>query len=84
MSDFYKNFKPLDLDLHGVRLPSFEIERETKRYFKVSEDIDNYDFLRQLCITAFKNLNLKEGTDEYNAYRKRAKYEYNFRKQHIF
>ena len=75
MSDFYKEFKPLALNLHGVRLPSFEIEKEVKHHFKVSEDIGNYDFLRKLCITAFKDLGLKEGTDEYNSYRERAKHE---------
>ena len=75
MSDFYNNFKTLELDLHGVRLPSFEIEKETKRHFKVSEDIDNYNFLRKLCITAFEELNLKKDSADYNAYRERAKYE---------
>ena len=45
MSDFYTDFKELDLELHGVRLPSFEIEKEIKREVKVSEDLNNYDFL---------------------------------------
>ena len=75
MSDFYKDFKKLDLDLHGVRLPSFEIEKEVKREFKVSEDIGNYDFLRKICLDGFKTLGIEKGTKEHDEYVERAKHE---------
>ena len=75
MSDFYKDFKTLDLNLHGVRLPSFEIEKDVKRELRVSEDLNNYDFLRKICLDGFNNLDLEKGTEEHNAYVERARYE---------
>ena len=75
MSDFYTDFKELDLELHGVRLPSFEIEKEIKRELKVSEDLDNYDFLRKICLDGFNKLDLKKGTKEHDEYVERARYE---------
>ena len=53
---FQKSFKGISLDLHGVRLPSFDIPLEEKRRAKVSEDIGNFDFLRALCLNGFKSL----------------------------
>ena len=75
MSDFYTDFKELDLELHGVRLPSFEIEKEIKRELKVSEDLNNYDFLRKICLDGFNKLDLKKGTKEHDEYVERARYE---------
>jgi DNA polymerase-3 subunit alpha len=75
MSDFYTEFESLDLNLHGVRLPSFEIEKEVKRSLKVSEDLNNYDFLRKICLDGFKKLDLEKGSEDHDAYVKRAKYE---------
>ena len=49
----------MDLELHGVRLPSFNIEKSEKRQLQISEDVDNYDFLRALCLNGFKKLKLK-------------------------
>ena len=43
---FKSHFKGIDLPLHGVRLPTFDIEDQYKREIGVSEDISNYDFLR--------------------------------------
>ncbi len=75
MSDFYTDFKKLDLELHGVRLPSFEIEKEVKRELKVSEDLNNYDFLRKICLDGFNKLDLKKGTKEHDEYVERARHE---------
>jgi DNA polymerase-3 subunit alpha len=72
---FSENFKDIKLDLHGVRLPSFHVPNEEKQKIKISEDVDNYDFLRALCFEGFKGLDLKKGTKEYDSYVKRAKYE---------
>ena len=60
-SKFSDNFQKLDLQLHGVRLPSFDIPKEEKHKIKVSEDVNNYDFLRALCLHGFKELGLKRG-----------------------
>lgn len=49
MSEFLSQFKELDIPLHGVRLPSFDIDMKYKRGLGVSEDISNEDFLRALC-----------------------------------
>ena len=72
---FQKSFKGISLDLHGVRLPSFDIPLEEKRRAKVSEDIGNFDFLRALCLNGFKKLNLEKETKEYDKYVDRVKYE---------
>jgi DNA polymerase-3 subunit alpha len=49
MSTFLSQFKELDIPLHGVRLPSFDIDIKYKRALGVSEDISNEDFLEALC-----------------------------------
>ena len=63
-------FSNLELDLHGVRLPSFSIDNKYKHELGVSEDIANYDFLKALCEQGLKSKNL---TDP--AYRERLDYE---------
>ena len=73
--DFKSHFKGVSLPLHGVRLPTFEIEDKYKREIGVSEDISNYDFLRSLANTGFKNLKLNKKDPNFNEYVDRAKYE---------
>jgi DNA polymerase-3 subunit alpha len=75
MNNFAENFKDLDLPLHGVRLPSFDIDNKYKHELGVSEDINNYDFLRELCTNGFKKLGFKKGSKEYKEYGERGKYE---------
>ena len=58
-SNFEKKFSKLALDLHGVRLPSFEIDIKDKRKIGVSEDIDNTEFLKALARAGFKKLGVK-------------------------
>ena len=53
--NFCKDFEDLDLPIHGVRLPSFEISSTYKSENKVSEDCSNYDFLKSLCYNGLKN-----------------------------
>ena len=74
-SDFTSGFAELNLALHGVRLPSFEIDKADKRRLRVSEDLDNYDFLRAICLTGFKDLKLKKDSEIYEQYVDRIKYE---------
>jgi len=47
--NFLEQFEELELNLHGVRLPSFEISNEQKRKILVSESVNNKEFLRALC-----------------------------------
>jgi len=75
MESFIDNFKSINLNLHGVRLPSFEIDKKHKHKIKVSEDISNYDFLRELCLRGFKKLKIKKGSKEYIEYRDRGREE---------
>jgi DNA polymerase-3 subunit alpha len=72
---FEKKFKNYDLEIHGVRLPRFEIDKSHKHKLKVSEDCDNYDFLRKLSLNGFDELNLEKDSELYNKYVDRAKYE---------
>jgi DNA polymerase-3 subunit alpha len=72
---FCSSFGNYDLGLHGVRLPKFTIEKTEKHKIKVSEDISNFDFLRALCLDGFKKLNLVKGSEEYQRYVERIKYE---------
>jgi DNA polymerase III alpha subunit len=78
-NNFSDNFDFIDLDLHGVRLPSFHIPNEEKRKIKVSEDVNNYDFLRALCLDGFNKLDLKKNSKEYKEYVNRVKYELRLR-----
>lgn len=75
MPKFSDNFQDVKLDLHGVRLPSFHIEKKYKRALGVEEDMGNYDFLRSLCLKRFKELNLSKDSEDYKKYTERAKYE---------
>ena len=49
-----KKFKKIDLPLHGVRLPSFEISEQAKREHEISDEDDNNQILRKLCFAGYK------------------------------
>mgnify|MGYP003131936951 FL=1 len=51
---FLKKFKKIDLPLHGVRLPSFEISEQAKREHEISDEDDNNQILRKLCFAGYK------------------------------
>ena len=72
---FSSKFQDVDLGLHGVRLPEFSIDIQSKRHLNVSEDVSNYDFLRALSLNGFKDLNIDKSSAEYKKYVDRAKYE---------
>ena len=74
-SNFTSQFSKLNLPLHGVRLPSFSIENKHKRQVGVSEDVDNYDFLKAMALTGLKELGLKKSSKLYKQYVKRAQHE---------
>ena len=73
--DFSDQFENTELDIHGVRLPEFEIDLASKRHLGVSEDASNYDFLKALALNGFKNLNINKTDKDYKKYVDRAKYE---------
>lgn len=72
---FLSNFSKLDLGLHGVRLPKFDIDLSYKRNLNISEDVSNYDFLKALISNGFKKLNLSINQEEHKNYISRAKHE---------
>ena len=48
-------FKKIDLPLHGVRLPSFEVEDKYLNKLSVdNKNISNFDFLKQLCYKGYE------------------------------
>ena len=59
MNKYSDQFKEIELDLHGVRLPSFKIEEKYKRQIGVSEDISNKGFLKALCKKGLREKKLK-------------------------
>ena len=71
-----KKLKGYSFPMHGVRLPSFQIDLEEKRAIGASEDCTNYDFLRILSAKTFKEkVAPKLKKSEIKAYRDRAKHE---------
>ena len=74
-SKFTSQFSKLSLPLHGVRLPSFTIENEHKRQAGVSEDVNNYDFLKAMALTGLRDLGLKKNSKLYKQYVERAQHE---------
>ena len=74
-NSFLERFSPLDLPMHGVRLPEFKISNKYKHKHKVSEDVNNFDFLRAICLEGFKKLDVKKSSADYDKYVARTKYE---------
>ena len=69
---FTKKFKKIDLPLHGVRLPSFQISEDLRERLGASESEDNMKILRRLCYEGYEKrmsakqidpLKAKEHTD---------------------
>ena len=73
--DFSDKFEDTELDIHGVRLPEFEIDLASKRHLGISEDSSNYDFLKALALNGFKTLNINKSDKDYKKYVDRAKHE---------
>ena len=75
IKDFSDKFENTELDIHGVRLPEFEIDLSSKRQLGISEDSSNYDFLKALALNGFKTLNIDKSDKNYKKYVDRAKHE---------
>ena len=81
-SSFSDDFKKLGLNIHGVRLPKFEIQDEYLELIDNPDKVKNtYDFLIALCQKGFKNLNLKRGSKEHKKYTDRIYYELDILKE---
>ena len=55
-SSFLNKFDNYKLDLHGVRMPSFEVENKYKREIGLSEDASKLEFLKQKCYVRLNEL----------------------------
>ncbi len=75
MSSLTKNFKKYDLNIKGVRLPSFEILASHKKEAGVKEDCNNLTFLKALCNLKLKELKKDLPAAEFTKYSTRAKKE---------
>ena len=70
MTSYSDKFSDLELNLHGVRLPSFSIDNKYKHELGVSEDMANYGFLKALCEKGLKDKKLPK-----SSYWERLEYE---------
>ena len=51
---FVKDFRPIKIDMHGVRLPEFSVEEN-------KANVDNLSFLTSICYEGYENrLKLKQ------------------------
>jgi DNA polymerase-3 subunit alpha len=75
LTDFVNDFSGIETPIKGVRLPVLKIEDRHKKAVGLSNNCENYDFLRALCKKGFLDLNLKKGSKEYTEYANRIKYE---------
>ena len=72
----FDSFKNLGLDIHGVRLPKFQIQEDYLELIDNPEKVKNtYDFLIALCQKGFKKLDIKRGTEKHKKYVDRIYYE---------
>ena len=72
---FTEKFKDYELEIHGVQLPKFEIDKRHKHKLSISEDCSNFDFLRALCLAGFKKIHPNKNSPNYQKYADRVKYE---------
>jgi DNA polymerase-3 subunit alpha len=75
-------FKPLNLELNGVRLPEFKLPEKARKDFNISLD-NNEDILHELARIGFKNKSERGliPKDKIKEYGDRAKYELSCLKQ---
>jgi DNA polymerase-3 subunit alpha len=74
---FTKKFKKIDLPLHGVRLPSFQISDSLRDRLDASKSEDNVKILRRLCYEGYERRMLSRELDPSKAkeYTDRAEHE---------
>ena len=73
---FIEEFANIDLGLHGVRLPEYQLPSGEVKILGLKPEISNYEFLRELTLNGFREkVKFKKGSDEYNEYVDRVKKE---------
>lgn len=73
--NFHQEFKPIDLDLHGVRLPKFFIENKFLKLIENPSSVkSNYDFLKALCWKGLKEKDIPSKANK-KVYSSRLNYE---------
>lgn len=75
MIDFVSNFSDTPYKPTGVRLPEIIISEKHLALVGLKSGSSNYDFLRALCLTGFKDLRLVKTDPKYATYTDRVKYE---------
>jgi len=55
INTFVKKFKNIDLPLHGVRLPSFQISEGLRNRLEAGDEEDNRQILRRLCLEGYES-----------------------------
>lgn len=74
---FTSEFSELEVNLNGVRLPSFKIEDRHKRAIGIPDDSDNVSFLTALCENGLTEIGEKDNGD----YSKRLRHELDILKE---
>ncbi len=75
MNNFSKNFEEIDLEIHGVRLPRFEVSKDYVNKSQLKGEFNNFNFLRYACLEKFESLQLEKDSPLYKKYCERIKYE---------
>jgi DNA polymerase-3 subunit alpha len=75
MSSLTGNFKKYDLNIKGVRLPSFDIPDQEKSSVGVKKDCNNLTFLTALCQKGLSQIKGTTSEEKYKKYTERTEYE---------
>ena len=78
---FLDSFQSIKLVSKGVRLPVLKIDKKYYKQCNISENSQNHEFLRALCLEGFKKLNLTKDSEKYKKYAERVKYEFEIIKE---
>lgn len=70
-----EEFEDLNIPMHGVRLPTFEVKKEHKDQCGATPEDSNYEFLRKLCLKGFRELKIPKDDPKYKIYVDRVKHE---------
>jgi DNA polymerase-3 subunit alpha len=60
INSFVEDFQDYDIPLHGVRLPTMEIDQKVKQSLGIKPSSLNKDVLRALCMEGFTRLQIKD------------------------
>lgn len=74
--NFEEHFEKLDIPLHGVRLPEYQIPDSLRKKYGLDKNTSNFDCLRSLMKAGFiQKIKHAKHTEEFNTYAERAKRE---------